>query len=424
MSGRGASGLDRAPVAWVVAGLIALIALNTAGLYAVFTSRGQFVIWDIQPVRTAARAVLQGQDPYSAEVTREIQLEAYGRLPRPGEDVHAYAYPLYVAYLAIPLAALPNAWAQALWLTLLEVAAVAGIAVCGSVWGWPQSRSQRVGLLTFCLVFYPLVWSFVLGQLAIPAFALLAISAWAILHRRDGLAGFVLALTAIKPQMSLLVLPAWGLWGAIHRRWRMLGALAATLGGLVLVPTLVQPSWIASFFARVGEYADYSPFTPPTMVLAESCCPSLASWLGPAISGIFLLLMAFGWWRAAKSDSANEFLWASGATLIATMAVGPETALVNQVALLIPLFGLLRIVPAAPRVGRWLGLVLAVLWAAGPWVLSWLPPVATAPTPRFAVEHRVISPLVPFTLGVAWIAFRSGLLRWSPPVQEQPGGRS
>lgn len=415
--------LDRAPLVSVAIGLIALIALNTVGLYTVFTSRGQFVIWDIQPIRTGAQAVLQGQDPYSPEVTRQIQLEAYGRLPRPGEDVHAFAYPLYVAYLAIPLAALPNAWAQALWLTLLELAAVAGIAVCGSVWGWPQTRLRRAGLLVFCLAFYPLVWSFVLGQLAIPAFALLAISAWAILHGREGLAGFALALTAIKPQVSLLVIPAWGLWGAIHGRWRMLGALAATLGVFVLVPTMVQPSWIASFIARVGEYANYSPFTPPTVVLAESCCPSLAAWLGPAMSGTFLILMVFGWWQAARSDAANQFLWASGATLIATMAVGPETALVNQVVLLIPLFGLLRLVLDSSRSGRWLGLALAVLWAAGPWILSWLPPVATAPTPRFAVEHRVISPFMPFTLGAAWIVYRSRLMRWIQPTQQNVDGR-
>ena len=56
--------------------------------------------------------LLHGRDPYSSEITREIQIGYYGRpldASRPNDpgDQEAFAYPVYVAFLFAPTVRLP-----------------------------------------------------------------------------------------------------------------------------------------------------------------------------------------------------------------------------------------------------------------------------------------------------------------------------
>jgi hypothetical protein len=68
---------------------------------------------DLYPRWLGAREVLlHNRDPYSAAVTREIQLGFYGRQidpnnPSDPKDQVAFAYPLYVIFLFWPTTALP-----------------------------------------------------------------------------------------------------------------------------------------------------------------------------------------------------------------------------------------------------------------------------------------------------------------------------
>src|ERR1700692_3165145 len=73
---------------------------------------------DLYPRWVGARELLlHGRDPYSAEVTREIQVGFYGRPldpSRPGEprDEEAFAYPVYVVFWLAPTIGLPFAIVQ------------------------------------------------------------------------------------------------------------------------------------------------------------------------------------------------------------------------------------------------------------------------------------------------------------------------
>jgi hypothetical protein len=402
----------RVTVGWkralgVVLVVVILLAADSAALHALFSQQGAFVIWDFQPIHVAAQAVLRGEDPYSPQVTRQIQLQAYGRYPLPGEDVHAFAYPLYVALLGIPFGLLPLAWAQSTWLALLQALAILGIAVTTSVWTWPSSGGGRLGMAAWSLIFYPLVWSFLLGQLAIPAFALFSLAAWAIIRHRDWLAGVTLGLSLIKPQISFLVVPSIFLWSLARRRPKLALSLALTVGVLLIVPLVILPSWPSEFSQRLGEYASYSPFLPPVALAVDGCCPGSAPWLYPLVVAALVVLAAAYWWGAARNAEARHFLWAFGGTLIISMLISPQVAIVNQVVLLIPLFGLLKALLTQGRYGPWIGCGLLALLGVGLWVLSWLPPVSTASL-RFPVEHKVMSPILPWTLGLLWLVIPIG----------------
>jgi hypothetical protein len=400
----------------LAAAVAVFLLMNAAALYWLLTSRGSYVIWDIHPTLVAAKAVLKGEDPYSDEVTAEIQRQVYGRPAGPNEDVHAFAYPIYVAYLAVPLALLPLPWAQAVWLALLQLAMLVGLLLTIDVWKWPQQWLARTGLILWCAVLYPVVWGFLLGQPALLAFAVIVLSVWAIVRGSERLAGMALGLTWIKPQLAFLLFPGVLLWAALRRRRQVWLWAAGTFAVILLLPMMLQPGWVGHFIHRLFEYDQYSPFIPPAVLLARACCAPVANWLGPLIVCLLLGATLWGWWRTIRSHRPADFLWAVGMTLITTTAVAPQISTVNQVVLVLPIIGLVRQLYSKGRAGWVAALVLLVFWGATLWLLSWLPPVATA-TPRYPVEHRVLSPILPSTLAVLWLVAR-------PLLGKESGGLS
>src|ERR1700752_5105564 len=80
---------------------------------------------DLYPRWLGARELLlHGRDPYSAELTRQIQSGYYGRpldLGRPNDphDQEAFAYPLYVVFVLAPTVKLPFSVGQELFRWLL-----------------------------------------------------------------------------------------------------------------------------------------------------------------------------------------------------------------------------------------------------------------------------------------------------------------
>ena len=85
-----------------VLGLLVLYGALAFGIYNGLT-RTTLGANDFYSRWVGARALfVQGKNPYSDEVTREIQLGMYGRLARPEEDQAAFAYPLFAAYAAAP----------------------------------------------------------------------------------------------------------------------------------------------------------------------------------------------------------------------------------------------------------------------------------------------------------------------------------
>ncbi len=69
---------------------------------------------DLYPRWLGARELLlHGRDPYSAEVTREIQIGYYGEVldgsrPDSPKDQQRFAYPVYVVFLLAPVIKIPS----------------------------------------------------------------------------------------------------------------------------------------------------------------------------------------------------------------------------------------------------------------------------------------------------------------------------
>lgn len=385
--------------------VLVIIGLTAIGLHSVFASAGNFIVYDFQSPLIAARAVLSGIDPYSERVTSQIQALVYGRAALPTEDALAFAYPVYVAYLLTPLTYLPLPWAQSIWLSILLAAALAGVFLCIKIWGWPKKQWSTAIILLWSITFYPLVWALILGQIAVLVFASLALALWAMLARRDLLAGIALSLSLIKPNLSLVLVIGILIFAALTRRIRLLGTAVLGISVLVLSPMIANPAWPVSFVQRLGEYLGYTPFVPPVSLLGDLCCRSAANAAAAFLSVLLIGAAVYGWRNAVRSRSDQDVLWAAGITLIATAAIAPRFAIVNQIILLIPAIGLFKALAKKGTKGALSIALLMALWSAGLWILSVVPPISVA-SPRYPVEHRVLSPILPASMALLWIVIK------------------
>ncbi|GEM_PF-1188022 len=183
--------------------LVILFLLQSYLIYSLFTSRIPSGNDFYSRWRGTRALLLEGKDPYSEEVTLEIQKGMYGRPARGDEDQVAFAYPLYVSLFILPLAFLPYPQAQALWLSGLVFLTLAAVTITLRTFDWKPSPAGLLALSLWCLLLYPTARSIVLGQFTIPVLALVALALWAVERDCDFLAGCSLALAPLMANITL-----------------------------------------------------------------------------------------------------------------------------------------------------------------------------------------------------------------------------
>lgn len=311
----------------------------------------------------------QGVSPYSQQVTRAIQEMAYGRPARPGEDQMLFVYPLYVILIVGPFAFFSDyVVARALWMTALEVS-LAALAFFGiSLGRWRPSRWLFVVLLVFSLLWYHGLRPVINGNPSIVIAVLIAVMLLAVRAGYDSLAGFLLALSTIKPQMVVLFIPYTLIWAISRRRWSLVwsffGGLALLLAGM----SLLIPGWIVENLRQVISYPEYTlPGTPGAIF--SSWLPGIGSQLGWAVTVISGGVLLWEWIRSLRSEF-NTYLWTAFLTLTLTNLVGIPTTTENFTILLCAVILVLSVWDQRwGRLGRWLVFLSILLLFFGLWGL-------------------------------------------------------
>jgi hypothetical protein len=342
-----------------------------------------------------------GQSPYSPEVTRAIQRMIYGRAAQAGEDQVLFVYPFYSFLIFTPFAMVEDyVLARALWMTVLEVA-LGLLAVLGiSLSRWKIPPFLLALLLIFSLLWYHGLRPVINGNASVLVALFLALAFLCIRAEYDALAGFLLALSTIKPQMVVLLIPFVLLWAASHRRWALVTSTLASIAFLAAGASLFISNWLLQNIQQVLAYPDYtlpgSPGAIFTLVL-----PGAGRQMGWALTIIMTGLILVEWFSALWKDF-RWFLWAACLTLVATNLIGVRTATENYIAI----FPGLVLVFATwderwGRAGRWLVLTSMALLFFGLWAL-FLRTVVPADQP---LQHPVM--FFPFPLfmlaGLYWV---------------------
>jgi hypothetical protein len=415
---RGERLIDSAAIRFGLATLLILLLLaaNTTAIYLGITSGHSYAVWDFIPTWTGTRALLQGQNPYSPEVTREIQSQMLGRPARPDEDQYAFAYPLYLTYLMLPSALLPYAWAQAAWFSLLEFAVVFAVLLLGRTYDWKMTPWFLALTIAWAFAFYPITWGLILGQVSIVIAFFMVLTLWALSAEREYLAGFFLAFCTVKPQMTFLFIAAIFLWMAKRRRWRLVTSFLISMAFLVGSAMLLVPTWPLDFWRMLGAYARYTSFDPPVRVVADACCGTALG--GPLSLAVTLLVLGYlfwSWWRCR--GLGNALYWTVGLTVSVTSLIAPRTTIINQAAMILPLCFIFQFLHRRPGWGWGAAVLAEFLVAAALWLMNVALHAAVTPTadrPFYFYEHQVMAPLLPVVLTVFFWLLRRPLIKATP----------
>jgi hypothetical protein len=296
---------------------------------------------DFYPIWVSAHeAVLHHRDPYSPENASEIQIGLFGRIVDARifgapPEYWTFAYPAFTDILFWPVAPLPFYMVRiGFGLTLAAMTAISVVLWLRVV--TPRSRSLALALfmIPLALSSYSVLEGLFAEQIGLLVGFLLAASLAALVRQRLLLAGGLLALTLIKPQVIVIVTAYLLLW-ALSRwksRWKFVagyGTVAALLFGSSL---LVWPHWISEWLHVAIAYRKYS--LPP--LAAYVLGAQLGSSFGPILIAALLLSAVALIWRK-RHPSADSFEFALTLSLllaITSIAVLPAHAMYDHVMLL------------------------------------------------------------------------------------------
>lgn len=334
--------------------------------------RGNFS--DLYPRWLGARELLlRHRDPYSPEVTREIQAGYYGRALDPSraedpKDQQGFAYPLFVVFLLAPTVTLPFTFVQAAFLWFLVVLTFASVLLWLRALSWRHSTNTILILLLLVLSSYPAIQGIKLQQLSLLVSGLIAGAVVLLSGGYFALAGVLVGVATIKPQLTLpltgwLLLWAVGDWRSRQRFvWGFLGTMIVLLGGA----EILLPGWMGQFRHALAAYREYAD--------AESLLDVLATPAGGHLLTLLIALAtAIASWRLRHEPQGSAlFTYFTAAVLAVTVVIMPKFAPYNQLLLLPAVFILLRDWDGQWRktlVARFLSLI-AVLVVAWPWLAA------------------------------------------------------
>ena len=289
--------------------------------------------------------LLHHRDPYSSEVTREIQSGYYGRPldprrmddPRFNEpkDQQGFAYPLHVIFLLAPTIGLPFPVVQAGFRWLLVILTLASVLLWLRVLRWRPSAATTAIIILLTLGSYAVVQGIKLQQLTLVVSALLAGCGAALVAGHFSLAGFLLALATIKPQLALPLAGWLTLWAASdwRRRQSFIWSFALSMAIFLGASEYILPGWMREFRDAVAAYRQYTGGAGSLLDVLTT------PWLGKILSAVAVLaVVVMGWKvRRASHDSA-AFSTILALVLAVTLVIVPSFAPYNQMLLLPAVF--------------------------------------------------------------------------------------
>ncbi len=320
----------------------------------------------------ANRHLLQGESPYSENVTLEIQQWVYGRPARLHEHQQRDVYPLYAVVVFAPFTTIHDfATARAAWTTLLFLSIIGVLGLSLALLHW-RPQPWLLGLLTFfALTWYHNVRLLINGNATGVVALLQMLAVWLLSKNRrhsDVAAGLALALSTFKPNLALL--PFLWLNGWAWARKRRAVNFAALGGWLALAgsATVWWPGWWWVYARALRDFPGYNRWGTVQAILSAYG----AGWgkaLGLLLTVGLTAWLAWAWWRHRQADFRSA-LWVFALTQVAGQWIGIPGGPDHFLLLLFPLLMVLHWLWRHPRRwGRWAAWALLAWCYVVPWVM-------------------------------------------------------
>lgn len=225
-------------------------------------------LFDFYPNWVGSRAVLAGESPYSADVTRRIQLGSFGTTIPEDIDQFAFAHPAYSAFVIYPVVQFDAPVAIALWMTIQLMAMGLSVVLWIHLFHW-KPHPLTLGLIVFLCLFvfrYPMN-VFLLGQFTGTVLLGFTLAVWLASRKQDVAAGAALVLCMVPPTMGIGLIAALTIPLLLTRRWKVLAAWFVLMGLLTVLSFLAVGFWVPDWLAMLNMYTQLAfPIWPPSLL--------------------------------------------------------------------------------------------------------------------------------------------------------------
>jgi len=347
--------------------------------------------------------------PYDPAVSLRSQERVYGRPANAarGEDPQHFLYPFPSLIVFAPLGLLDFRIAQAVWMSLIELALFASTLLWASSVQWKWSTWISVVTLGFSVLWFPAFAALVLAQFAAVEALLLAGSLAAIRGGRDAVGGLLLAACLFKPQLGIGLVLYIVVWAIVRRRGSLLGWLVTGMVALIGGSLFLNPDWLAEMVRQIIDYAALPVSLSPMARLAAAF--GVGSFGTLVLSGFGLVYLVWEWRDSLRGDE-RRFVWTVAMTQAVLLLVAPFGIAANLVTLMLPFVVVLEAWNA--RQGgamRWLATIFLLLVA----VFSWAVSVGTLDSGLPSLWLTLAVPLLAI-LGLFWVRWWTTRARsWS-----------
>jgi len=291
---------------------------------------------DLYPRWLGARELLlDGRNPYSREITREIQMGYYGReldASRPGDpkDQQGFAYPVYVAFLLAPAIGFPFAVVSIVFQWFLVIVTTASVPLWFRAIGWRARPILQVSVIVLTLGSFPVLQALKLQQLTLIVAALISVAMALLVSGHLFSAGALLAIASIKPQLVVPVATCLLLWAVSdwRRRQHFVWGLGLTFACLFGGGEILLPGWFGKFLSAAHDYQKYAGGMSMLDVL-------LTMWWGRILTVILIAGVAVVGWRLRKEPAGSRmFSLLIALVLAVTVIIIPMFAPYNYILVL------------------------------------------------------------------------------------------
>jgi Glycosyltransferase family 87 len=288
---------------------------------------------DLYPRWLGSRELLlHHRNPYSREITREIQVGYYGReldTSKPGDpkDQQGFAYPVYVAFLLAPSIGFPFDRVMFVFQWLLVLVTVGSVPLWFRAIGWKASPVVLLIAIALTLGSFPALQGLKLQQLSLLVVALISAALALLVSGRLFAAGTTLAIASIKPQLVVPIAACLLLWALsdLRRRQRLVWGLGGGMVALLIGAEILLPGWFGNFLAAAHDYRNYAGGMSMLDVL-------LTPWWGRLLTVLVVVAVAVICWRSREEEAGSPMFTVVIALVLAvTVIIIPMFAPYNYI---------------------------------------------------------------------------------------------
>jgi hypothetical protein len=219
-------------------------------------------------------------------------------------------------------------WARAVWMTLSEVGLVLLVFFSLRLADWRPPRWFSVLFLAFALTWFYAASALLDGSLSILLVLALVGALFAMRDFHDELAGFLLAISAMKWETTALLWVFLILAVLTARRWRVFSGIAMTWFVLGVIAFLVYPNWFWPYARAVTANWRADGLLTPARFL-ETWLPNFGANLSLLIVSIILLILVVEWFAALRGKDFRRVAWVFALAIAVTPLLGFSNTFAN-----------------------------------------------------------------------------------------------